>query len=995
MSLIFNPTISGSRNWISLCNDSTGQYIAALNQQTGTYGIYISTNGGNTWTTPTNGINLQTSSDLCVSICCSRDFKNIAVLRTSGDIYISTNYGVLWTRTASPIAPSYYDDYLGYDICGSSDLSTIYAIVYQPAADNSNKLLVSTNFGSTWSVKSFSLYDGAEYHVAQSVCCSSDGTKLGIGGNYYGYMRITQDYGNTYTDSSYVSGNIIRCNDSFTYFIASFDDPFLSAVYLYNLSGSYYSSNLSTYYYYFKNRVACSYDFSKIAYCEYDGTNMKLYYSTDFGQSFTFFNNYDFGIINFHNNGIICVSRSNNSSNTLQGTIWTGANSQTPETFPPITLKISSTLLSTNNWTASCCSDDFSKVYIASNTLSVTGLFYSTDYGNSFTQYTATGALTNQTTGKTWNSLCCSSDGSKIAGTRGTDNIYYYNGTTWSVIYTNSTLTFSAITGNYDLSKLVVVESTGNIYIYNNSIWTPTSVTTAGSMLSVCCDYNMNNIAAVSTTINGNIYISNNSGTSWSIIKQGNWSDIYCTKDFTKLVACQQGTAGNIFVSYDSGITWGQTEAPPKSWASISANGSMKKIIAAAGRTGTDQLVYYSQDYGMSWQTSGQIKSWTTVAFDQTSNFIIASGVYGSTIAYVGDLNGPKYTYKNIDIDTIFQSTTQDSSSNIGTYSLANFKFNLSPFFVSKYLKPFNTGTTNSSSIYGYAKNIGYLINGVDIATYCCPKYTIVTGNYAPSGTGAFAVPPANNVNNQSVPANATGMLVVMIGGGGGGGGGGSRTGGGATGGSGGGGGGLFAVYIPISSSTYSMSIGGSGRYGGTNSNDEADLLPGQLDTDNPNNPGGSGLAGGDTTFTYNSNTYTCKGGSGGNGGPEGTGTTAGVAGGTVGSVSGTSPYTIVVNVAGNNSPNVTNVGEPTPGGRGGLSGNFADNSYTSTNTLINNTLINLLSPQVSRESNNIPTTQKLYYGEGGNGGKGDHGSNWGYCGEYGAPGCVIIFWYY
>ncbi len=1003
MSLVFNPSSSGSRSWVSLCSSIDGNYIAALDNTLTTYGVYISNDNGNTWTTVTSGLELQSgNNNKWVSICCSRDFQKIAALRTSGYIYISQDYGITWTKKPLPsgiVFPPpdgiYHNNYNGYEICGSSTLSVIYAIIYQYPDVNSNILLVSTNSGNTWSKKNFTITDIFGYNtLATSICCSSDGTKLGIGGPDNIGILTSTNYGNTFTVNSQVSGTIIRCDDNFNNFITLSIDVFFGgygyvSIFKQGTSTSLMSNtSTSTYNTSYKLCIATNPDFTRLAYIHDSGSSVYLNYSNNSGQTFTNIS-YNFNSISLTNNGLYGVARND-------GFIWNGINNATSEKINEIVLNQQTTLGTTYDFQNSCCSNDFSKIYLASNVLNQVGLFYSNNYGNTFTQYTAITNLPVQTTGKTWTAICCSNDGNKIAGVRTSDNIYFYNGTTWNIIYTSTTINWTGIAGNYDLSKLVAVANNGNIYTYNGTSWTTTNapITTWNN---VCCDDNMINIAAAATTTSGNIYISNNSGSSWNRVITGNWTEIYCTYDFSKLIACQGGTTGKIYVSYDSGVTWGITSAPSRSWGGITANKTMNKIIAAGGRlSGIDTGVWYSQDYGMTWNSSGLSKTWLTTAMDDTNNFIIAAGVFNNYV-YIGDLNGYKYTKNNLDVTTFFQTTTQDSSSNISIYSTNNYTFNFNNFFTGKYLKPFTT-STSATTTYGSANPIGFTINGTDIASYCCPIYDFYSGNTTDANTGANVDIPLYTANNISVKAGAVGMLVVLIGAGGGGGAGGSKSNAGATGGAGGGGGGLFAIYIPVSSSTYNITVGGGGKYGITNNNSETNLKPGQIDYDSPNNPGGAGGAGGNTTFTYNSTTYTCYGGSGGSGGPQGTGTVTGANGGIAGTISGSGTYTTIINQTGNNSPNVLNAGQRTPGGKGGLSGNYETNSYSSTNRLINGGLISLTSVQKSINATNIPTTQGLIYGEGGNGGRGDGVSgtdDWGACGEYGACGCIFVFWYY
>lgn len=339
MSLIFNQTSSGSKSWISLCSSLDGQYVAALDNTTSTYGVYISNDHGTNWTSITNGLGLQSTNNTWVSICCSRDFQKIAALRTSGNIYISQDYGTSWTLKSLPSGiviptlPSAYtnhNNYNGFEICGSSTLSVIYAIVYQPYYFNpnlntTNIILVSTDSGTTWTTKTFTISDGYTNTIlATSICCNNDGTKLCIGNQAAYWMVTSTDYGNTFSENQNITGTVIRCDDSFQKFITLTID-----IYGYGgakidkyINGTWTNTlmnNLSTISYdtIYKLTIATNPDFTKLAFVVDSGSSISLNYSTNSGQTFTNFV-YNFSSLSINNNGIYGVDR----NTTI---IWNGS----------------------------------------------------------------------------------------------------------------------------------------------------------------------------------------------------------------------------------------------------------------------------------------------------------------------------------------------------------------------------------------------------------------------------------------------------------------------------------------------------------------------------------------------------------------------------------------------------------------------------------------------------------------------------------------------
>lgn len=328
------------------------------------------------------------------------------------------------------------------------------------------------------------------------------------------------------------------------------------------------------------------------------------------------------------------------------------------------------------------------------------------------------------------------------------------------------------------------------------------------------------------------------------------------------------------------------------------------------------------------------------------------------------------FSYKGFNLDDILSAKGSNDASN---NTMTNYNINGT---AQKFLKPFYAGTTSETTYDAdprmYA-TVNFLYQGV--APKFCPAYQLFGGNantanaYTQGTTAVSTVTPPNGV---------TRMLVIVVGGGGGGGGGGSKSGGGAGGGGGGGSGGISIYSIDIVSGSFTVTVGYGGRYGYTDGNSAGG--PGDEDNVSPNNPGYAGEAGLATTFEYNGQTYRANGGNGGGGGPEST--SAGTGG------TGATSYTIeaIYYAAGNAGANGGTGSTPNVGGAGGKP------KYTSH---INLNLINLISTQASLNTNNIATTYKLQYGEGGNGGKGDNTSSYGWNGEFGAPGCALVFYFY
>jgi len=369
-------------------------------------------------------------------------------------------------------------------------------------------------------------------------------------------------------------------------------------------------------------------------------------------------------------------------------------------------------------------------------------------------------------------------------------------------------------------------------------------------------------------------------------------------------------------------------------------------------------------------------------------------------------------TGNTVDISNIFQAGTGTTMTGY-TVNGVNGGNNLT------FLTPFTTNTDASGYNSDYAAKIPYSNGGKQFEF--CPKYRLHKGTAYYTNQTTFTsftatADTSGNTNlNRTIPAGVKRMLAVCIGGGGGGGGGGaedrddsngeSDAGGGA----GGGGGAMFSKMFDIDPSvnTYSCSIGSGGMCGQPNNRSEL-VKPGLEATFGNLKDGRPGKPGGNTVFTYNGTDISANGGGGGGGGQSNSDTpdtvvATGGAGGTVTAIT-------LNRKAGKNGADTNcvsgNNGEAVPGGIGGVCGNF--DTTVPQGVFINKNIISFESDQWTNTGTNNPNITSivtssntvdafnLKFGEGGHGGMGDdNGSHYGFAGEVGAPGCVIVFFYY
>jgi hypothetical protein len=339
------------------------------------------------------------------------------------------------------------------------------------------------------------------------------------------------------------------------------------------------------------------------------------------------------------------------------------------------------------------------------------------------------------------------------------------------------------------------------------------------------------------------------------------------------------------------------------------------------------------------------------------------------------------FQYNGLDLSDILAPAIAGAGNN---NTMTNYTTSSNPI---SFLKPFNTSTYNSDLTltpeYKYYYSTGSFLDPF----YFCPRYVLYGNPQNGTASNSVLTSTTNNIIFSVTPKK---MFVVLVGGGGGGGGGGAKSGGGASGGGGGGGGAIDSYWVDYVPGAASFSyIAGHGGFYGQPSN-ATTIAPGNLATSGSNGNGKIGTSGVASSFTYNGTTYSTGTSGAASGGGQGGGTNSAI-GGAGGGGGGGGAYT---NVGAKGADSTYTGAQNTAGGVGGQPGNLNTNGYS---FLINPALINMTSSQTQlSNSQNINPPVPLIYGAGGHGGKGDaSGNNFGVAGEFGAPGCVIVFFYY
>jgi hypothetical protein len=256
------------------------------------------------------------------------------------------------------------------------------------------------------------------------------------------------------------------------------------------------------------------------------------------------------------------------------------------------------------DWNSVASSADGSKLVAA---VSGGQIYTSTDSGVMWTAHESN---------RNWISVASSADGSKLVAVVSGGQIYTStdSGLTWAA--RGSVRNWSWVASSADGSKLVATEWAGPIYTSTDSgiTWTPRDASRGWN--SVASSADGGKLVAVEWA--GQIYTSTDSGVSWTPRESNrSWGRVASSADGSKLVADEW--AGKIYVSSDSGVSWTPRESN-RSWTSLASSVDGSKL-AAAVYTGQ---IYTSSDSGASWTPHEPNRSWASVASSGDGSKLVA-----------------------------------------------------------------------------------------------------------------------------------------------------------------------------------------------------------------------------------------------------------------------------------------------------------------------------------------------------------------------------------
>ncbi|HTV41091.1 MAG TPA: sialidase family protein [Candidatus Sulfotelmatobacter sp.] len=163
-------------------------------------------------------------------------------------------------------------------------------------------------------------------------------------------------------------------------------------------------------------------------------------------------------------------------------------------------------------------------------------------------------------------------------------------------------------------------------------IWTPTTLNTNYYWRGVAASADGTRLAAAASQSAGDgIYLSTNSGVTWTQAETppGSWGPVACSADGTELVAVNGGVGG-IYVSTDSGATWNPANVPAEEWTSIAVSADGATMLAAypPDDAGPADL-YASTNSGDSWFSPTNIDGSSIAVACSEDGSMMAALTYG------------------------------------------------------------------------------------------------------------------------------------------------------------------------------------------------------------------------------------------------------------------------------------------------------------------------------------------------------------------------------
>ena len=268
------------------------------------------------------------------------------------------------------------------------------------------------------------------------------------------------------------------------------------------------------------------------------------------------------------------------------------------------------------------------QVSISGGSNATSGIYYSSTYGQTWTQSASTSAIA-------WIACAISESGKFAIATASSTAIYISSnyGQTWSATsQTSSGQTRCAIsaTGQYMVAGGGIAGSATPIYLSADygQTWSSISGTT---QTWTCVAISASGQYIFGGTNNVGVYYSSNYGQTWAL-SGPTISTMYITCSASGQYVCATDSNGSgIYYSSTYGTSWKNAVSPITIMYGIAMSASGQYVVAGGGSVDT-QLLYYSTTYGQTWiqVPSSPQGNWYSISMSPSGHYLLAGAIGGS-----------------------------------------------------------------------------------------------------------------------------------------------------------------------------------------------------------------------------------------------------------------------------------------------------------------------------------------------------------------------------
>eukprot|EP01034_Spumella_vulgaris_P028259 gene28259-35091_t len=632
------PTPSVASTWIQanapyssyagIALSQSGQYAVAYGQYGA--GIFISSDFGYSF-----GYTNADNYAVWMGVVMSSSASTMFALSQYYGIYMSSDYGNSWTLNNN--VPTY--SYLNC-IAASSDLQYVFV-----GATNGGSLFISSDGGNSFTAASVSAYGYAQ-NTWYAIACSESGQY--IAASSYSYIFTSNNSGESWTQATfttYVNQQRFTSLDSSAsgQYMYGVNNNYYQGIFVssdYGVTWSVAVNSVSSYYY----SITCDSTGMYVSAATTSGS-VSVYNSVDFGLNWANANAPC-------GSSLYSVPTPAPSRPTRQPTYRPTqypTNISYPSEFPTQPPVVPDDWYQSNQsygyWNGVATSQSGQYVIAYSNQGS--SLKYSINYGAEYKQSTVNydyfyGAVISDTNGQVFaisnvNGLYSSTD-------------YGANFVATSALPANGG--YTTIAASSDLNYVFVASNSGNVavsYSSNGGASFSTSTLTSQNsyvyLYSIACSANGQFVVAAEN--GGYLYLSSDYGVNFATTGNGVYSYFVglTASETGQYFYAVSGSSYGIYNSSDYGVTWSNSDSPYSlySYKSIATSSSGQTVYASA----QNLPIIISNDFGGSYTTAYAPNYYGTyyngLATDSTGQIAYASTNYNGLYLHNPDVSAPTF----------------------------------------------------------------------------------------------------------------------------------------------------------------------------------------------------------------------------------------------------------------------------------------------------------------------------------------------------------------